>query len=86
LRIFQDVEATIHTPEVPMRKLKLDVDALKVEEFATEGVEAGQRGTVRGQGSVFSNCAQECESRSDDGCFCEIETREEQFTCYAGCM
>ena len=69
-----------------MRKLKLDVDALKVEEFATEGVEAGRRGTIRGQGSIYSNCAPECESRSDDGCFCEIETRVEQFTCYAGCM
>ena len=30
-----------------MRKLKLDVDALKVEEFATEDV-AEARGTVRG--------------------------------------
>ncbi|HEU0014011.1 MAG TPA: hypothetical protein VFQ45_10025 [Longimicrobium sp.] len=70
-----------------MRKLKLDVEALQVEEFATEEVEAGQRGTVRGLGSIYSNCAPECESRSEDpGCFCEIETRVEQFTCYAGCM
>ncbi|HEU0300584.1 MAG TPA: hypothetical protein VFR37_14035 [Longimicrobium sp.] len=68
-----------------MRKLKLDVDALKVEKFATQA-EAGQRGTIGGHGSVYSNCAAECESRTDDGCFCEIETRVEQFTCYAGCM
>ena len=68
-----------------MRKLKLDVDALKVEKFATQ-VEVGPRGTVGGHGSIYSNCAPECESRSDDGCFCEIETRVEQFTCYAGCM
>lgn len=69
-----------------MRKLKLDIDALKVEEFATEDVEAGQRGTVRGQGSIYSNCAGGCESVSEDGCLCEIDTRVEQFTCYAGCM
>lgn len=69
-----------------MRKLKLDLEALTVEEFATEEVEARERGTVRGHGSVYSNCAAECESRSDDGCWCEIETRVEQFTCYGGCM
>lgn len=70
-----------------MRKLKLDVDALKVEEFATEGVEAEKRGTVGGHGSVYSNCAAVCESRSEDpDCFCEIHTYVEEFTCYAGCM
>jgi len=69
-----------------MRKLRLDIDALKVEEFSTVGDGAEERGTVRGHGSVYSNCAPECESRSDDGCWCEIETRVEQFTCYGGCM
>jgi hypothetical protein len=38
-----------------MHKLKLDVSALKVEEFATEGIEAEKLGTVRGHGSVYSN-------------------------------
>jgi len=69
-----------------MRKLRLDPDALRVESFDAEAVNAKVRGTVRGHGSVYSNCAAECESRSDDGCWCEIESREEQFTCYAGCM
>lgn len=70
-----------------MRKLKLDVEELKVEEFATEGEEAQKRGTVHGQGSVFSNCAVVCESRTEDvACSCEIHSYEEEFTCYAGCM
>ncbi|HEX9935883.1 MAG TPA: hypothetical protein VGB15_02125 [Longimicrobium sp.] len=69
-----------------MHKLKLDVGALKVEEFATEGIKAEKLGTVRGHGSVYSNCAAECESRTDNDCFCEIRTDVEQFTCYGGCM
>jgi hypothetical protein len=69
-----------------MRKISLDVDALKVESFDTAERGVEKRGTVRGHNSVYSNCAAECESRSDDGCWCEIESRVEQFTCYAGCM
>lgn len=69
-----------------MRKLKLDPDALRVESFEARDLKVEERGTVRGLGSVYSNCAAECESRSDDGCWCEIETRVEQFTCYGGCM
>jgi len=69
-----------------MRKLKLDPDALRVESFDAEAAEAEKLGTVRGHNSVYSNCAKWCESRSEVDCDCVIETRVEQFTCYAGCM
>jgi len=51
-----------------MYKLKLDVDALKVEEFATEDIEAKPRGTVHGRGSNYSNCAGICEPDTEGNC------------------
>jgi hypothetical protein len=44
-------------PEDAMKKLALDVDALRVETFATQAV-AGHRGTVRGHDDTVEteNC------------------------------
>lgn len=45
-----------------MQKMKLDLEQLAVESFATKGAEAGARGTVHGNAvtrfcSVISTCA-----------------------------
>ncbi|MDB4948383.1 MAG: hypothetical protein JWM27_1032 [Gemmatimonadetes bacterium] len=77
-----------------MRKLKLDVDALKVEAFATADLEATALGSVRGQYQSYSNCFCPhtyadlgCETISeDDQCVCEVHTKLNEFTCYPGCI
>ena len=76
-----------------MRKLKLDVDALKVEEFATT-VNSEELGTVRGNDQSYSNCFclhtyQDlgCQTISeDDACVCEVHTKLNEYTCYPGCI
>jgi hypothetical protein len=81
------------THGVKMRKLKLDVDALKVEEFATEGTGANKIGTVRGHDS-YTNCFCPhtyldlgCQTVSeDDLCVCEVHTKLNEYTCYPGCI
>jgi hypothetical protein len=75
-----------------MRKLKLDVDALQVEEFATERTGAAI-GTVRGNDS-YTNCFCPhtyldlgCQTVSeDDQCVCEVHTKINEYTCYPGCI
>ncbi len=51
-----------------MRKISLDIDALKVDSFATDSVSAKNRGTVRGHSSpdftCFATCHQICPSIS----------------------
>ena len=77
-----------------MRKLKLDVDALKVEEFATKDPEAAAQGTVRGNDQSYTYCFCPhtyedlgCESVSeDDQCVCEIHSYLNEYTCYPGCI
>jgi hypothetical protein len=39
-----------------MKKIRLDIDTLDVESFATGGLEHGTRGTVRGAGTAVSAC------------------------------
>ena len=47
-----------------MRKISLDVNALRVESFETAGAEAKERGTVEGYYSVITcpltQCGEEC--------------------------
>ena len=77
-----------------MRKLRLDVDALKVEEFATEPARAAALGSVRGHDQSYSYCFCPqtyldlgCESVSeDDQCVCEIHSKLNEYTCYPGCI
>ena len=74
-----------------MRKISLDVDALKVETFETEDA-AEERGTVHGYYTQFScprtQCGAECPSgpapcyptlawtNGQVACFCDDTTRE----------
>ncbi|HST62989.1 MAG TPA: hypothetical protein VLK84_30050, partial [Longimicrobium sp.] len=66
-----------------MRKLKLDVDALQVEEFATVEPRAAAQGSVRGHDESYSQCYcpqsyqdLSCYSNSaDDVCDCVITTK-----------
>jgi hypothetical protein len=44
-----------------MRKVRLDMDALKVESFATAERGADKRGTVRGHSSPDFTCWQTCD-------------------------
>jgi hypothetical protein len=64
IRIAAPVELGVPAPEVPMRKISLDVNTLRVESFQTEKDTAGERGTVNGYYSVFScpqtQCGEEC--------------------------
>lgn len=39
-----------------MKKIRLDLEALDVESFATAGLRDATRGTVRGAGTGLSNC------------------------------
>jgi hypothetical protein len=53
-----------------MKKLKLEVDALKVDSFSTDG-EDGEGGTVRGlsgEAGFWSSCGEICTCDSCDGC------------------
>jgi len=76
-----------------MRKLKLDVDALQVEEFATVR-DAEGLGTVRGNDQSYTYCYCPhtyedlgCETISvADDCVCEVHTKLNEFTCYPGCI
>ena len=47
-----------------MRKISLDVNALRVESFETEMDDAGKRGTVHGNVSLFTcpptGCGKDC--------------------------
>ena len=45
-----------------MRKIQLDVDALKVESFPTSEGEAEKRGTVHGHNSFRGTCQETCQS------------------------
>ncbi|HEU0053949.1 MAG TPA: hypothetical protein VFQ39_12275 [Longimicrobium sp.] len=77
-----------------MRKLKLDADALKVEEFATVDPQVTARGTVRGNDQSYTNCfcpstyaEMGCETISvEDQCVCEVHTKLNEYTCYPGCI
>jgi hypothetical protein len=42
-------------PEIPVKKLRLDLDELKVESFEAEAASADTNGTVRGHGSASEN-------------------------------
>ena len=77
-----------------MRKLKLDVDILKVEEFATLDRRAAAQGSVHGHDESYSQCMcpqsymdLSCYSNSaDEVCDCVITTKLNHFTCYPGCI
>lgn len=64
-----------------MRKLKLQLDALKVETFATSGHRA-RRGTVAGHGITQSGtCGTGCGGYTDGGDTC----MGGQWTCHDSC-
>jgi hypothetical protein len=53
-----------------MQKLTLDVDALRVESFATARL-SEPRGTVHGQATQLKTCAATCHCTSVNiGCWC----------------
>lgn len=58
-----------------MRKIKLDVDALKVEEFSTTAGDEGERGTVRANAFTRwweASCYESCTNIADCLCLSEI--------------
>lgn len=64
-----------------MRKLKLEVDALRVETFETAAAEQGM-GTVHGQARpTRQSCADTCEATCGDGSTC-LETC---VSCFGSC-
>ena len=52
-----------------MRKIRLDVDRLKVESFPTSADGRTERGTVRGQGSGYG-CPTDHSISADAMCIC----------------
>lgn len=77
-----------------MRKLRLDLDDLKVEEFTTTD-NAEACGTVRGNDQSYTNCfcpqtyqdlGCQTISEVDDDCFCQVHTKINEYTCYPGCI
>jgi hypothetical protein len=70
-----------------MRKIRLDVDHLRVESFATDFRAGGRRGTVRGN-SVPLDSIMACDAGTDytETCTSEYDAGPTQDTCDGGRM
>jgi hypothetical protein len=69
------------TTEDVMRKLRLELDALRVESFPTDGPDAGARGTVRGADMLrtreaYCTNGETCKTSCAGGphCLCPVGT------------
>lgn len=68
-----------------MKKLKLTVDALRVESFETAEAELEQRGTVRGNASDSTCIERACGCAGDTEWDITCGTCKYDETCYNGC-